>query len=131
MVKLTSMLLVLLLALGAVACGGSDDDADEDQVATVENAETCEELVDAFMPIMQGVLDAVSDMSIAELMADEEPDVLDDFEEQLDAVEAKSDELDCQEDELNALLEERLDQLTATGPVGELILELIREEGFD
>jgi hypothetical protein len=130
MVKLTSMLLVLLLALGAVACGG-DDDEEEDQVATVENAETCADLMDAFMPIMQEVLDTVSDMSIAEMAADDEPEFLDDFEERLDAIEVKSDELDCQEDELNVLLEERIDQLTATGPVGELLLELMREEGFD
>ena len=130
MVKLTSMLLVLLLALGAVACG-SDDEEEEDQVATVENAETCADLMDAFMPIMQEVLDTVSDMSISDMMADEEPEFLGDFEERLDAIEVKSEELDCQEDELNVLLEERIDQLTATGPVGELLLELIREEGFD
>jgi hypothetical protein len=126
MTRLLSFALVLMLALSVVACGSDD----EDEEPTIDNAETCADLMDAFMPVMQGVLDAVSDMSMAELMSEDEPEVLGEFEEDLDAIEAKSNELDCQDDELQALLLERVDQLTASGPVAELLLEMMNEESF-
>ena len=128
MVRVFSLMLVFIMSLSIVACGSED----EDEEPSVANADSCEELVDAFMPIMQGVLDAVSEMSMEEIMAsEEEPEILGEFEEDLDAVEEKSNELDCQDDELQALLEDRIDELTASGPVGELVLQMIREEGFD
>lgn len=123
-----SFALVLMLALSAVACGSNDED--EDDAPTIANAETCADLMDAFMPVMQGVLDAVSDMSMAEMMSEEEPEFLAEFEDDLDEIEAKSNELDCQEDELQALLLERADQLTASGPVGELLLQMMQDESF-
>lgn len=128
MTRFLSFALVLMLALSVVACGS--DDADEDEEPSVANAETCADLMDAFMPVMQGVLDAASDMSMADMMSEEEPAFLTDFEDELNEIEAKSDELNCQEDELQALLLERADQLTASGPVGELLLEMMNEESF-
>lgn len=125
MYRYLSIALVAVLALAAVACGG--DDEDDNAPVTVANAETCEQLMDAFIPVMQDLLDAVSDMSMADLMSDEEPEFLADFEDRMDEIGDKSDELDCQDDELQELLMERADQLTASGAVGELFLEAIRD----
>lgn len=130
MVRLMSLVLALMLALGAVACGSDEDEA-EDELLSVANAESCEELADAFMPIMQDVLDAVSEMSMEELTSGEEPEVLGEFEGRMEEVEAKSNDLSCEDDEMAALLEERVDDLTASGPVAEMVLEAIRTEGLN
>lgn len=128
--RFMSIALVLMLAFAAVACGGGDDDnAADSGPVSMSDAETCEQLADAFMPLMQEVLDSLSELSMADLMAmEEDPEVLDQFEDRLDEVSEKSSELNCDSDEMAALLGARMDQLTATGPVAELVLELIRED---
>jgi hypothetical protein len=126
-VRLMSMALVLMLSFGAIACGSDDED---DEPPTAANAETCEELADAFVGTMQGVLDAVSELSMEDIMAEEEPEVLGDFEQDLEDAEAKSEELDCSDDEMAELLNDRVDDLTADGPVAELVLQMLQEEGF-
>lgn len=123
-----SLALVLMLAFGAIACGSDDED---DEPPTVSNADSCEELADAFIPIIQSVLDEASEMTMAEMTSGEEPEFLGDLEDQVSEAEAKSNELECTDDEMGALLEERFDELTASGPVGEMILEGMRQEGFN
>lgn len=130
MVRILSLALVLMLAFGAVACGSDDDDAD-DEPLTVANADSCEELADASIGVMQNVLDAVSELSMADMMAEEEPDVFGDFEQDLENAEAKSNELNCSDEEMASLLEERVSNLTASGPVGEMVLQMLQEEGLN
>lgn len=126
--RLMSLALVLVLAFGAIACGSDDED---DDPPTAANADTCEELADAVIGTMQGVLDAVSDMSMDEMLAEEEPEFLGDFEQDMQDAETKSNELDCSDEEMGELLNDRVDSLTAEGPVGEMVLEMLQQEGFE
>ena len=123
-----SLALVLMLAFGAVACGSDDED---DEPLTAANAESCEELADAVIGTMQDVLDTVSELSMEELMAEEQPEVLGEFEQDMQAAEEKSNDLDCSDDEMAELLNDRVDQLKAEGAVGELVLQMLQEEGFE
>jgi hypothetical protein len=130
LVSVKGLVLVLVLSLVLVACGGDDEGTDVAAVS-VADATTCEQLVDAFMPLMQEVLDAVSDMTMGELTSGDPPEVLDDFEERMEEIGAKSDDLNCDDDEVSEMLASRAGELEASGPVGELLLEIITEGNFE
>lgn len=127
--KILSVALVLVLALTAAACGGDDDD--NGGSISVADATNCEQVVDAFMPILQDLLNSMSDLTMADLMSDTPPEPLADFEQRLDEVGNKSDELNCSDAEMASLLNNRVDDLTAEGPVAEFLLELLKSEGFE
>lgn len=124
------MALVLVLALAAAACGGDDDDSNGGSIS-VADATNCEQVVDAFMPLMQELLDSMSDLTMTDLMSDDPPESLANFEERMEEVGAKSEELNCEDDEMARLLNSRVNDLTAEGPVAEFILELLKSEGFE
>jgi len=126
-VKFLSMVLALTLALTLAACGGDDGD----DPVSVADATNCEQLVDAFIPLMQDMLDSVSDMTMADMMSDDTPEPLVEFEADMEELTAKSDELECDDDEMSELLEGRIDELEADGPVAELLLEALKTEGLD
>ena len=128
MSRFTSLALVLFLAFSALACGSDDEDGDE--ALTVGNASSCEHLADASIPIMQTLLDAASEMTMADLTAEEPPEAISNFETRMNEVGERSVELNCSEDEIIDLLDARVDQLTASGPVGELLLEVFQEGRF-
>lgn len=122
------MALVLILALAVSACGGDDDDGGPVSVA---DATSCEQVADAFVPLMQEVLDAVADLTMADLMSEDTPEPLVDFEGRMEELGAKSEELNCTDEEMTALLADRIDELEAEGPVGEFLLEALRSEGLE
>ena len=129
MTSIFRIALVFALALGLVACGSEDDNGDDD--VTVDSADTCEQLVDATIPVMQEILDAVSEMSMEDIMSEEEPEELADFETRMEEIGERAEDMNCDDDEMGTLLEARVGDLTAEGPVGELLLEVIQSGEFD
>lgn len=119
------MALALVLALTAVACGG------DDEPVAIADATNCEQVMDAFIPLMQEILDSMSDLTMADLMSDDTPEPLLDFEERMEEIGAKAEDLDCSDDEMASMLEDRVDELEAEGPVAEFVLEILKEGDFD
>lgn len=118
---------LLLVGLIASACGGDDDNGNGGSVTNVEDAETCEQVMDVAMLEIQGLLDAASDMELTELATSQE---FTDFQTEFEALDAKSVELNCSDEEMEALYNERVDDLTAEGPVAEELLEQLKSQGF-
>ena len=121
------LLIALLITLPACGGGGDDDDGDVDSIA---DAETCEQLADYAIGEVQVMLDGLSDMTLAELQSGDTPEPVTDFEDQGDELQAKADELGCEEQEFLGMLDERVDQLEAEGPVAELLLEALQGGSF-
>jgi hypothetical protein len=120
--------ILLLVGLVAAACGGGDDDnGDGGSVTNVEDAETCAQVMDVAMLQIQELLDAASTMDLTELSSSQE---FTDFQTEFEALDAKSQELNCSDEEMEQLYNERIDDLTAEGPVAEELLEQLRSEGF-
>lgn len=116
----------LFIALFVAACGG-DDDEDNGGVTSVEDADTCEQVMDVAMLEIQNLLDAASDMDLTELASSEE---FTEFQTEFETLGAKSDELECSDEEMEALYNEGVDDLTAEGPVAEELLEQLKTQGF-
>lgn len=132
MKKVLSPLLILVLMLTIVACGDDDSNGDSSDPVTIDNATSCEQLMDVFMPVVQDMLDSTSDLTLAELQTTtEEPAFLTDFEAKSDEFGAKSDELNCESDEMEGLFFDRFDDLTADGEVAEMLLGTFSEMSFD
>ena len=117
---------LLFVGLFAAACGGDDDENGGD-VTSIEDAETCEQVMDVAMQEIQSLLDAASDMEMTELAASQE---FTDFQAGMEAAGTKSDEIGCSDEEMETLYNERVDDLTAEGPVAEDLLEQLQAEGF-
>jgi hypothetical protein len=124
---------LLVIGLFAAACGGDDDDGGNGgngDVANIEDAETCEQVVDVAIAEVQNLLNAVSDMSMADLSGGETPEEIDQFQTEFDEIGAKSDEIGCTDEEIQPMFSERLDELTAEGPVAEMLLEELKNQDF-
>jgi hypothetical protein len=121
--KILPLLLIFTLVLAA--CGGDDDD--DDDVGGIEGAETCDEVGEVFLDEMQVLLDGLSDLSVADISSDEQPEALTEFDASIEEIGAKGDELGCTDEELATFLEENIDELEADGPVPELILQSLQE----
>lgn len=119
--------LLLVLALVAAACG--DDDGGGTDPAS---AESCEELADIGINLMQDAVDQFDDMDLAEFMemasSDEMPAELQRLEEIGTQMETRAEELGCSDEEGDRLMCERVDELKADGDVGKLIVEGIKSE---
>jgi hypothetical protein len=115
-------LVMLIAALGLIAgaCGG--DDA----------ANSCEGVADEAIATFQDVLDEVDTMTLEEAaaMGDEEPEFIVEMETKLEELEAQADSLGCSDAEMEELFLDRLDNLTAEGMIGQLMLDGIRSEGL-
>ncbi|MEZ4522524.1 MAG: hypothetical protein R3A46_12900 [Thermomicrobiales bacterium] len=107
------------------ACGGDDDD---DDTGSIEDADSCEEVGDVFIDEIQVLLDELSDMSLADLQSEDQPEAMTNFETNVEEIGAKSDELGCSDEEISQILQDRVDELEADGPVPELLLEGIQQE---
>ncbi len=92
----------------------------------------CDEVVDAGIDLLQGVLDEVAELSLAEVIAlgDEPPAALGELEARGRDLEARAGEIGCSDEELQAGLTGRLHELDARGPLAELILDGLRSEGL-
>ena len=133
MKKVFALLAALMLVFAA--CGDSDDsgsnggDGGGGDVASVGD---CDDLVDEAMDMLQDVLDELSALSLEDITAlgesGDEPEALQDLTERGDALQARADELDCSDEEMGAAVIARVDELEASGPFAELILEGLRSD---
>ncbi len=122
--KLLMMFLVLSLALAGCTFG------EEEDAASIEDAETCEEVADYFAGVAQNFIDDAEDAGMTALMAGTESEVFQRYQPQLELTQQRAQELGCSEEEMRPLLSERVDELETDGPVGEFIVQLLRDEGF-
>ncbi|HEX2282439.1 MAG TPA: hypothetical protein VHG52_11840, partial [Thermomicrobiales bacterium] len=123
------LMLFLALSLALAGCGfGSDDE--EDDTVSIEDAETCEEAADAFAAVAQNFINDAEEAGMQALMAGPDSELFQEYTPQLEEAQAKAEELGCDEEEMRALLAERVDDLETDGPVGETIVEFLREESM-
>lgn len=119
-----AILLVLALALAGCGIGGGDD-SDE---ASLDDAETCEDVANYFADVGQDFIDDAEDAGLAALSAGMESDVIKEYLPKFEEAQSKADELGCSEDEMRALMSDRLNDLETNGPVGEYIVEILRQQ---
>lgn len=117
-------MIAILIALPA--CGGDDDDDDGGDVNSVEDVETCDQLADLAIDEVQVLLDGLSDLTLQDIQSGETPEPVSDFEAKGEEFQAKADEIGCSDEEFQGLIEDRVDQLEADGPVAELVLEALQ-----
>ncbi len=93
----------------------------------------CDELVDAGLASVQYALDELGSMSLEELAAlgDQLPPAIEELNELGIAMEDRGTELGCDPDAIEAGLIARVDELEARGPLGELILQGLKEAALD
>lgn len=121
-------LLVLVIATTAAGCGDGDGGSGTDPAA----ANSCEELADVGINLMQDAVDQLDEMSLTDFTelasSDQMPAEMQQLEDIGNRLEARGDELGCSDEEGQQLMCERIDQLTADGEVGKLILEVLEGE---
>lgn len=119
--------LLLVVTLAAAACGDDDGSASDPAAA-----DSCEELADIGIDLMQEAVDEIDKMDLAEFMelasSEELPPELARFEEVGDALEARAGEIGCSEEEGQRLMCERIDRLSASGEVGKLVVAGLAED---
>ena len=122
MLKRTLILLVLVLSLVLSACGGGQP-------------ETCEDIADVTIDLMQDLIDdvegEVGDMTVEELNATggDLPSV-EKFEEEATKINERALELQCTQATIESLVAERVNQLEASTPIGQFMIEAIRSGGL-
>jgi len=120
--KRTLILLALVLSLVLSACGGGEP-------------ETCEDIADVTIDLMQDLIDdvekEVGDMTVEELNATggDLPSV-ERFEEEATKINERALELQCSQATIESLVAERVNQLEATTPIGQFMVEAIRSGGL-
>ena len=122
--KLLPLFLVFVLVLAA--CGGDDDD----DVGSIEDADSCDDVGEVFIDEMQTLLDELSDTDLADFTGSEQPEALTNFEASMDEISTKSDDIGCSEEEIQSFMEDNIDRLEADGPVAEILLQGF-EEGIE
>lgn len=114
-------LLVLVAALGlfAGACGGDGD------------AGSCAAVADDAIDLVQSMIDEFDALTVDELAEmDEEPAFFTDFEQQMEDLQSQADELGCSDSEMEALISDRIGDLTAEGMFGQMMLDEMQNEGM-
>ena len=113
------VMLIAALGLIAGACGGDDAGG------------SCEGVADQAIEAFQEVIDEVDGMSLEEAaaMGDEEPAFISNMEQKFEELEAQADSLGCSDALMEELFVARLDNLTADGMLGQMMLEEFRSEG--
>ena len=119
--KLLPLFLVFVLALAA--CGGDDDD----DVGSIEDADSCDDVGEIFIDEMQTLLDELSEAELSEFEGGNQPEAMTTFEASVSEIGDKSDEIGCSDEEIQEFLEDNIDRLEADGPVAELVLQGVEE----
>lgn len=116
------VMLIAALGLVAGACGGDD----------AGSAGSCEDVADDAIAAFQGVIDEVDKLSLDEVaaMGDNDPDFIVEMEEKFEGLEAQADSLGCSDAEMEELFVARLDNLTAEGMIGQLMLDEFKNQGL-
>jgi len=114
--------LIVVFALVLAACGGGQ-------------AETCDELADETVELMQRLIDDVEkemgDVSIEDLLASggDLPSV-EHIEEDSAKIDERAAELGCTQAEIQNGVAARANQLEANTPIGQFFIEAIRDGGL-
>ena len=117
----TVLPLILALAVLLSSCGGQP--------------ETCDELADETVKLMQGLIDDVEkelgDVSVEELIATggDLPSA-ERFEEDAAKIDERAAELGCTQAEIQNGVAARANQLEADTPIGQFLIEAIRDGGL-
>ena len=113
------VMLIAALGLVAAACGGDGD------------AGSCEGVADEAIDAFQVVIDEVDQMSLEEAaaMGEGDPEFIVEMEQKFEELEARADSLGCSDAEMEELFVARLDNLTADGMLGQLMLDQFKAEG--
>lgn len=114
--------IIAVFGLVATACSSSDDGG---------GAQTCDDIAQAGLDLLQDALDELGGMSIDELASlgeGDQPAAFDDIERAGEQIDADATALGCDEAELEDYVVSRVDQLEADGPVAELILEELKSD---
>jgi hypothetical protein len=101
--------LVLAIALVIPACGGSGSDP--------SSADSCEELADVAIVMLQDALDSLAGLGI-----DEVPEEMPEAFEKLEEIDTRAEELGCSDAQGEELLCERIGRLRADGAAAEFFL---------
>lgn len=117
-------ILLVALALVAAACGSQP--------------ETCDEVADETIALMQDLIDNVEaefgeqslEDIIERMLAGEELPSVVAFEEEADQLSERAGELGCTQEQLEKAVASRTDRLEATTPLGEFIIEGIERGGL-
>jgi hypothetical protein len=118
----TVPLLFIVLALVLSACGGGQP-------------ETCDEIADATIELMQGLIDdvddEVGDTSVEELVetGGDLPSV-ERFEGEAAKIDERAAELGCTQSEVQNAVAARVGRLEADTPIGQFLIEAIRDGGL-
>lgn len=81
--------------------------------------------MDAYIPVLQDMLDGTKDLTEDVLVPGAQPEFLAALQDDLDRFDRRAADLGCRADELDALFIEKSVVLTAEGPVGEWALEAL------
>jgi len=118
----TVLLPIAVFALVLAACGGGQ-------------AETCDELAEETVNLMQELIDdvekEVGNVSVEELIATGEalPSV-EGFEEDAAKIDDRAAELGCTQTEVQNGVAARANQLEANTPIGQFLIEAVRDGGL-
>ena len=119
-----ALVLLLALALTAAACG--DDDGGTGGSTDPADANSCEDLADVTINLIQEAIDAVAGMDMADFlaMADEGtiPPEFERMESVGEEIEARADQLGCTDEDAQQLVCDRLGRIETGSDVAELIL---------
>jgi hypothetical protein len=103
------------LALTLPACGGDDDDT--------ASGETCEDLADDGIAVIQDALTEAEDLDLEALAAadGEPPEFIAEMEGRIEELDARQEELGCTDEEMDELMCDRVGDLDAEGVMAEML----------
>lgn len=113
-------LAAVLVSLSVVAAGCSSD--------TGASYSDCDDLAQGGLDLLQDILDEVSDLSMEQFLdaaSQETPEFIAKYDSRADQLDAAQIDLGCTDDQLRSYLVDNINQLSASGAVGELMLEAI------
>ena len=103
--------------------------------ACASQPETCDEVADETIELMQALIDEVEsevgEMSVQELLetGDDLPSVAA-FERDAERLSNRASELGCTQDQLEVAVADRTDRLQATTPIGQFLVNAIKGGGI-
>ncbi len=103
--------------------------------ACASQPETCDEVADETIELMQALIDEVEsevgEMSVQELLetGDDLPSVAA-FERDAERLSDRASELGCTQDQLEVAVADRTDRLQATTPIGQFLVSAIKGGGI-
>lgn len=120
-----SLGLLLALALVTGACG-DDDDGGIGKSTDPAAASTCAELADVTINLLQEAIDSVADLTLTDFMdlagTDQMPEAINRLDTMGADLQSRADALGCSDEDGEALICERIGNLSADTEISQLIL---------